>query len=356
MRPHCKTRVDLSKPGRGRRRQTGMPTARLFVSIVALVVTVVIATAPHAATPSQTEAPIFQFENRAWVNLHHFLYVLGRAAAGLPDAKREAVAQAPADASSASLSEIERDRWNNAVSRYAVSFSKQDLVFDAPAIAATNAIAAVSDGSALSATAVPVEIRNALTDVMPIYQKRWWPAHADANRKRIAEFYGQLSRHGRPMVDRLTRLYGERWPAGGVRVQVAAYTNWSGAYSTRGPLLVVASLPSAHDGTSGLEILFHEAMHQWDDQMEARLRRASAIAGTAPPGDLSHALIFYTAGHVTRVVAGDAHVPYAEANGIWQRSLGRFKPVLDAHWKPYLDGTGSIDDALIKILRAMPKD
>ena len=334
-----------------------MRTARLFVSIVALVVTVlVIVIAPHAATPIQTQAPIFQFENRAWVNLHHFLYVLGRASAGAPDAKREAVAQALGDASSAPLTEVERERWNNAVSRYATTFSKQDLVFDAHATAATNAIAAVSDGSALSATAVPVEIRNALTDVMPIYQKRWWPAHADANRKRIAEFYGQLSRHGRAMVDRLTRLYGERWPAGGVRVQVAAYTNWSGAYSTRGPLLVVASLPSAHDGTSGLEILFHEAMHQWDDQMEARLRRASAAAGAPAPGDLSHALIFYTAGHVTRGVAGDSHVPYAEASGIWQRSLGRFKPILDAHWKPYLDGAGSIDDALIRVLRAMPKD
>lgn len=213
-------------------------------------------------------------------------------------------------------------------------------------------IALAGDARALSATAVPDDLRRVLNDVMLIYRKHWWPAHDAANRKRISEFQSLLAKHGRAMVDRLTRLYQEPWPPGGVRVQVAAYTNWAGAYSTRGPLLVVSSLAAAHNGSSGMEILFHEAMHQWDDQMMARLDGAAAAAGIRAPNELSHAMIFYTAGHVTRAVVGDAHVPYADANGIWQRGLGRYRAALDAHWRPYLDGAGSLDDALRKLIAA----
>ena len=43
----------------------------------------------------QTSTPIFRFETDGfWPNLHHFLYVLGRVEAKMPDIKREAVAGA----------------------------------------------------------------------------------------------------------------------------------------------------------------------------------------------------------------------------------------------------------------------
>ena len=324
---------------------------------------------PISTAASVAQSKIFQFENRAWVNLHHFLYVLGRATAGTPDAKRAAVASAPQDAATAPLDDDERRIWDGAIAHYIAGLSTLDLVFDDAAIAATNAIARTDDASALTAAGVPADTRRALNAAMRVYRKHWWPAHADANRRRIAAFDQLVARHGPGLVDRLTRLYGEAWPAAGVRVQIAAYANWAGAYSTRGPLLVVASLPLAHDGTPGLEILFHEAMHQWDDQMEARLRRAAIRAGTGSssaagtrtgtalsvPDDLSHAMIFYTAGHVTRAVVGDAHTPYAETSGIWQRGLGRFHAALDAHWKPYLDGAVRMDDALVNLLRELGK-
>ena len=38
-----------------------------------------------------------QVTDQFWLNLHHFLYVLGRAQAKTGDAKREAVADAPSE-------------------------------------------------------------------------------------------------------------------------------------------------------------------------------------------------------------------------------------------------------------------
>ena len=41
---------------------------------------------------AQAATPIFRFETDGfWLNLHHYLYVLGRAEAELPDSRREAV-------------------------------------------------------------------------------------------------------------------------------------------------------------------------------------------------------------------------------------------------------------------------
>src|SRR5918999_1142822 len=44
---------------------------------------------------AQSATTIFRFEmDGFWLNLHHFLYVLGRVEAKMPDIKREAVADA----------------------------------------------------------------------------------------------------------------------------------------------------------------------------------------------------------------------------------------------------------------------
>jgi hypothetical protein len=93
-------------------------------------------------------------------------------------------------------------------------------------------------------------------------------------------------------------------------------------------------------------------MHQWDDPITARLREIAKSEGTAVPPNLTHALIWMTAGEaVRRVVPG--HVPYAEANGLWRGRLGALKPALEAVWLPFLDGQGTRDAAFQEVLRRL---
>ena len=115
----------------------------------------------------------------------------------------------------------------------------------------------------------------------------------------------------------------------------------------------MSSLDEGTRGTLGLEIVFHEAMHQWDDAIDLRLRDAAKRAQVAQvPDNLTHAMIFYTAGEATRR-AIPGHVPYAELNGMWKQSrIAAFREALDRHWKPYLDGRGSLGAALEALLKA----
>jgi hypothetical protein len=83
-----------------------------------------------------------------------------------------------------------------------------------------------------------------------------------------------------------------------------------------------------------------------DDKLDAALSSEAKRQRKTIPRLLPHALIFYTAGWTTQRAIPD-HVPYAESNGIWERGdWGTYKRILDAAWRPYLDGKVSFDEAI----------
>ena len=307
---------------------------------------------------AQAATPIFRFETDGfWLNLHHFLYVLGRVEAKMPDVKREAVAGAPADEAEGlkTLSEAERQAWRNAVTAYAMGFSKRDLVFDRDAYVVTNALRRAPEQSNLAELTIDATVARALESAAPVYRRAWWPRHRDANRKWLQALQDPLGKHGPRMLAYVTRAFQESWRPDGFPVNVSAWSNWSGAYSTStttDPLLVVATMnPGNQSVLHGFEITFHEAMHQWDDAIDRRLRKLAAANSLEFNDLLSHAMIFYTTGEAMKTLV-PSHLPYAELAGIWKGRMGVFKPALDAHWKPYLDGrTTSLDEALLGLLK-----
>lgn len=239
-----------------------------------------------------------------------------------------------------------------AVRSYAAGWSKKHTVFDDDLVAVTTTLGGAPQDAPVSSAKVDAALAALLDRVAPIYRKVWWPAHRQANLNQVVELQELVDRHGAAILKYVTRAYQETWPAAGYPVNISAYTNWAGAYSTGDNLLVVSSLDPGTRGMQGLEILFHESMHQWDNAGYARLQKAATQAGIPKfEALLTHAMIFYTAGEAVRSV-DPQHVPYAEANGLWrQKGLGAFKAALDSAWKPYLDGKGTLDDALKALLK-----
>jgi hypothetical protein len=363
--------------------QRGMmtPTARLAALLLAGWMLPVLTVIPAAAQTSGGggAAPIFKFHtDEFWLNLHHFLYVLGRAEAKEEDAAREAVAGAPGEAEKAlaSLSEDERKAWRAAVTAYRDGLSKKDTVFDPTLPALTMALARAGDAAKLASqpagaasaagaagttgaasTAIDPATRATLELVAPVYRRVWWPAHRASNQAWRTATQSLVDRHGRPILEFLTKAYGQSWPADGYAVHLSKYANWAGAYSTDGQLLVVATNPTAGThGLEGLETVFHEGMHQWDDGMIATIRELAKANQLAVPRRLSHALIFFTAGDAVRRIV-PTHAPYADAHGLWS-GFAVAKPGIDEFWKPYLDGPSlgdpkARDAAIVAILKKM---
>lgn len=302
---------------------------------------------------SQASSPILRFETDGfWLNLHHFLYVLGRVEAKMPDIRRAAVAGAPADEAEGLklLSEAERQVWREAVTAYAGRMSKLDTVFDSELVDVTNGLRRAPADRAASSARIDPAVAAVLDKAAPLYRKAWWTRHRDANRQWLASMQAPLKQHGAAVLAYLSRAYGEPWMKGGYPVNVSAWSNWAGAYSTSFSLLVVSSMNPGNEGLHGFEITFHEAMHQWDEEIDARLTSIAKEKGLKFDDLLSHAMIFYTTGEAMRAIV-PTHVPYAEIAGIWKGRMGVFKPALDKYWKPYLDGKLPLTEALTGLLQ-----
>jgi hypothetical protein len=304
---------------------------------------------------AHAQAPIFKFESdEFWLNLHKFLYVLGRAQNKDPNASREAVAGAPGDAERglASLTESERKTWADAVTAYARGLSRQDPIRDRELALLEGRLADVDDAGNVAGAMVEESLRAVLERAAPVYRKAWWSSHRAANRAFVSSTQQLLKAQGPTTLQFITRAYRMPWPAGGYPVHTTAYASWAGAYSTWGNLLIVSTNTGAGtSGWGGLESVFHESMHQWDDAMDMLLAAQASGAGGKVAFNLSHALIFYTSGEAVRRVAPAGYVPYAEAAGVWQRGMQALKAPIEEIWLPYLNGRGTRDEALAALVR-----
>ncbi len=338
-----------------------------LVAVIAYALAVPSAQAPGIATATgktnDALPPLFTFEtDEVWLNLHHFIHVLGRAEAKLPDASRAAVAGAPgeADRGLRTLTEEERKTWAEAVATYATGLSLETTL-ESPMPAITRTLAGADDVATLSSSGLEPVLLATLQRAAPIYRKTWWPAHLAANRAWQSSIEALIERHGRATIDFVTRAYALPWPPAGYPVHVSAYTHFGGAYSVGGAsFLVVASLADMNAGLHGLEMVVHEAMHQWDGQVFTALTTQAKSINASVPRDLPHAMIFFTAGEAVRRV-DPSYVPYADAFEVWSLQLSgaslpaqRLKPLLEEIWKPYLSGRGARDEALeVLVTRAV---
>src|SRR5438552_10490109 len=118
-----------------------------------------------------------------WLNLHHYLYVLGRAHGRMPDATQPAVASAPDDERQGLLllADEERSIWDGSVTAYANSLSRESAVFQPPLAPMTISLANTGEATGFPATSFDSAARGALERAAAVYRKAWWPRHRAMN-------------------------------------------------------------------------------------------------------------------------------------------------------------------------------
>ena len=319
---------------------------------------------PHAQTPIVAVSPgLFEYHSAFWVNLHHLLYEQARALEGL-DSGRVIVGQALRDtAGIEGLTAGERMAWDLALRYYRRHLARHDVLErDMAAIKA--ALGDRENAPALDRLLVRANsfaddsLRMVLDAAAPAYRRAWWSRHDQGNRAWIAGMRARVDRHGPALARELARIFHIPWSDFLIRVDASAYANWSGAYTTNYPdRITVATTDSDYAGSSGLEMLFHESLHTLDDSVRTALARAAKAHGTRVPPDLVHAMIFFTAGEVTRreLSAESPHyLPTAERLGIWQRGgFPRHLPLLRRLWLPWIEGRSSFTAAIDSIAGAL---
>lgn len=306
---------------------------------------------PPAAAPA-----LFAFHSNFWLNLHHFLYVTARARRGL-DGRRPGVAAALADtAGVGALPAADRDVWERAIAYYDSTIAQRDVLFDSGMVAINDRLTHTDSASSLRGSGIDPALAGALESAAPVYRRLWWPRHDAANRSWQATLEPLVAQHGDSIAAWESRAFRTPWASTPVRVDVTAYSNWAGAYTTTNPAhITIASLAPNNQGDQALEIIFHEVLHTMDDSLASALARQFSAQAKAPPPDFTHAFIFYTAGAFTRR-AIPAHVPYGEKYGLWSRSpsFARALPALRESWQRYLDGDIGFEEAIRRYVAESP--
>jgi hypothetical protein len=290
--------------------------------------------------PYDLFAQPFDFQNRFWTNLHHFLL-------------QQSIEATEGD----SLSGVEKAIWVQAVHFYQLRFAGKDrLSQEMEAI--KNSIEDHEGDATLAAAGLDAELRTVIEKAAPVYRMHWWPEHAKINAAWIAAETPLVDKYGPKIIPRLAAAYATPWPEAPIRVDVVWYGRRVTAYTTLYPTR--ATVPTddfRNSGLEGLEILFHESSHGMVDKLQKAISRDASRKGKLlPRRDLWHAMLFYTTGEiVAEAVAKDApgYAPYATAEGLWERSWTGYPQIFEKEWRPWMQGWRGFDESVQGVVDAV---
>ena len=310
------------------------------------------ALAAQDSTESVSVVPPFEGYSAFWPNLHHVLY---SEAWRRRDSVRSRAAFLP-EPLAGDLTGEERAAWDAAVAYYDRELADLDLLFEMNEIRRTLAVA----GEALTEGELTPELGEALTRAAPVYRKYWWAGHDRANRDWISDAMARVESLSPAVPERLTRLYESPWFDRPVRVDVVRVASRQGAYSALDPQsdpgsrtsarahVTVSSSEPNNQGWRAAEVVFHEASHALIFPVRGAIRDEER-AQQKDVRDLWHVALFYLTGEVVRQSLAAREIeyePYMYHTNLFMGGWAGFKLPLETHWRAYIDGDMSLDEAV----------
>lgn len=319
--------------------------------LTSVLVAFTLVSMPAAGEPVARVAKL-HFHSDPLINLHHVLYAA--AWAGRAPERRRVLAGALPSPLDAPLTDEERRVWSAAIEHYDRHVADRDLLFG-DGMEALKAALARGD---LADRAIGDELRDILRGTLPIYRRRFWPAHDRANRDWIAAHAAKVRQIASPMIARLEKLYAVRWFAAPVRVDVVWVGNRQGGYTSVQPThVVISSGDPDNRGWTAAEMVFHEVSHALVDRVQDRLARALGDRAREH-GVLWHVVLFYVTGGALKQVLAARKVDYRiymESTGLFDRAWSQYRAAVEENWQPYLDGAVSLDAAIEGTVKALPR-
>lgn len=300
---------------------------------------------------------LIEFRNGFWINLHHYLYAQALSRTGTAAARLQSTANSAIQNAPCTIPGSERAVWDSAVELYATHYISKDWLFDDEMRQLNDVLGQMGDatGKTLgSASALPEDLREALIGAATVYRQACWPAHHRANAAWIIAEKTRLAKHGATLARHLEDVYLAKWPDHLV-ADVVTYANWAGAY-TYGTHITIGSVNSDYQDDSALEMIFHESSHALDTKLFDEFADEFKLQSARWPRQFDHALIFYTAGILTKrelAPTNPSYVPYGDRLGIFQRVQGwsEDEAAFELAWKPYLEGKKARKEAIRDVVK-----
>ena len=308
-----------------------------------LTMSVLLLFAVNANGAEVVRVPPWELHNSFWMSLHQTL---------IADAMRLKPREI------GTLSVDEQAAWNEAVTAYRSVGGQGDMPSARPMIITNDALTQIADDATQPVIDAP--LADALKRAAPVYRAHWWEADRKANQFFIAYAAAMLREAGEDLIRAHEAVYRTVWPKR-VLVYVSPCAGSSGAYTmigkAGGVITTMSSRDSGYQGLRSLEMLLHESSHAVVGPTEGTLAAAISAAqkqqGRDAPRDLWHAMLFTTSGELTRRLLAERgatqYVPFSE------NVFTKYREPIQKYWIPYLNGQGTLEEAVAKILSAIPQ-
>jgi hypothetical protein len=362
------------------------PASLRSVLILGLVILFAVATPRSCAQEVESfygPLPVFEFHSGFWVNLHHFLYHEARARQAARDGRNATKSSGPAlkqtPGSTVSLTPAEQKLWDEAVVYYMANLAVKDLQINIDLILLKDQLGDFEDCDELTGkkkpmcnAGLPGRDGPILESVASIYRSHWWADQDRANRRWVMRVAPLVREQGVGLSERLAEIYQSQWPKEKIRVEVCAFANSAGAYTTLDPLRVtISSTDPRNQGADALEVLFHESSHGVALPVQNAISRECRQREKPIPRNLWHAVIYYTtdavllpilqgttsndpkSGGAAGARAKESSLPDEMRDDLTQRGWEDYLYVLRMYWQPYLDGKVKFEDAIAHMVSAI---
>ena len=295
------------------------------------------------------ETEQFRFQSNFWINMHHFLFQKAK------DLKRERNITEKEQELIDQLKGKDLKIYQQSLDYYTEQIIDKSHLFDEGLTKVKNYLGGFS-GKRLPKNGIPDKaLFKVLNDFSRTYEKIFWPLHDGANRARFNEHFDLLKTIEPKVLKELYRLTQNRLPKEKTLVDISAFANWAGAYTTNDPQHIILSSTRLNTlGTTWIEMVFHEASHglvyNRSGLIGGTIRNKSKAMNKELPESLWHAVLFYLSGKVTANVLEEmgktGHEMYMFRNGVFRQ----YHEVLNLYMPAYMDGTDSFEEVVEKIL------
>lgn len=291
--------------------------------------------------------PPWEFHSSFWMSLHQQLI-------------DDAMHSSPRTLTE--LSPDEQAAWNEAVDAYRTAGGRGNMTFAKPMLITTDALTQVADDATEPHIEAP--LKDALISVAPTYRKHRWTADDRANRFFIRYAAAMLRDAGETLIQQHEKAYRAAWPER-IRAYITPRAGPFGAYTIKGLSGGVITTMSCRDegyqGLRALEMLLHESSHAIVNPNNGTVAAAIAAAAKshdlAPPRDLWHAILFATSSELTsRALAERGITNFVPSSvDLFTRAWPHYREPVEKHWIAYLNGDGTLEEAISRIVAAIPK-
>ena len=326
-----------------------------FVGLAAASVLLWAAVAPNgvSANAGQDSVPItssdslFEFHSGFWINLHHFLYEQAAIATAGPKGTPHEAELATDASMSAGLSEDESKAWSDALVYYRAKMLRHDLGSDDDLVKIKNRLEDIEGATTADRSDLDPQLVAVLDAAAPIYRAHWWFLHDKANQAWIAAVMPLVDSQGAGLAQQIATAFETPWPDRPLRVDVVAYANYAGSYTTLHPArITISSIDGGNQGTAALEVLFHAASGVIIDPISKTVEQAYERAKKDSPPEITEMILWFTSGFFVQQLY-PSYTPYADRFALWaEDSRTGYRAALVKDWQPRLQGKMTLDAAL----------